>query len=259
MATASQRHLPVDAIPSSGAVGARRLLAVIEDTLSTLASQSAVTAESLREDAHGPASVPDSAVATWWLDRLVRSVLVTRETCRAARAAIGACGSSHHAAGPSAFPEAASDDEASHVWRRERHDGERWIVVGYDGSAAAERALLRAADEAGEREAVVIVTITSQVYSAGLAAEPLLEPAVEPSRLLAAAKDTVAARTSLADVVVVAREGDPAEELLEVARAANADLVVVGRRGTDFVARTLLGSVAGRVVEHAPCDVLVVA
>jgi nucleotide-binding universal stress UspA family protein len=38
-----------------------------------------------------------------------------------------------------------------------------------------------------------------------------------------------------------------------------ADLLVVGRRGGDFVARTLLGSVAQRVVQQAPCDVLVVA
>jgi nucleotide-binding universal stress UspA family protein len=32
----------------------------------------------------------------------------------------------------------------------------------------------------------------------------------------------------------------------------------VGRRGGDFVARTLLGSVAERIVKQAPCDVLVV-
>jgi nucleotide-binding universal stress UspA family protein len=131
--------------------------------------------------------------------------------------------------------------------------------VGYDGSEAAHRALLRAADEASERDAVVIVTTTPQVYSAGAAAEPLLEPTADPSELLAAAKATVTTRSSLADVVVVARQGDPAEELLEVARAAGADLIVVGGRGRDFVARTLLGSVATRVVAYAPCDVLVVA
>jgi nucleotide-binding universal stress UspA family protein len=69
------------------------------------------------------------------------------------------------------------------------------------------------------------------VYSAGPAAEPLLEPSGDPSELLAAAKATVRARAPLADVVVVAREGDPAEELLDVARAASADLVIIGRRG----------------------------
>jgi nucleotide-binding universal stress UspA family protein len=129
--------------------------------------------------------------------------------------------------------------------------------VGYDDSEAAERALLRAADAAGEWDAVVIVTTTSRIASAGAAPEPSLQPGAEPSALLAAA--TVAARASRADVVLVAREGDPAEELLEVARAASADLVIVGRRSEDVGARTRLGSVATRVVEQAPCDVLVVA
>jgi nucleotide-binding universal stress UspA family protein len=35
--------------------------------------------------------------------------------------------------------------------------------------------------------------------------------------------------------------------------------VIVGRRGKDFVARTLFGSVARRVVEQPPCDVLVIS
>lgn len=136
----------------------------------------------------------------------------------------------------------------------------RWIVVGYDGSEAARRALLRAADACQERDAVVIVTARTQVCSARPAAEPLPpEPAADPSELLAEAKATVSARASFADVVVVGREGDPAEELLEVTRALDANLVIVGRRGEDRVARTPLGSVARRVVERAPCDVLVVA
>jgi nucleotide-binding universal stress UspA family protein len=59
--------------------------------------------------------------------------------------------------------------------------------------------------------------------------------------------------------VIVARKGDPAEHLLDVARAIGAELIVIGRRGKGFVARTLLGSVATRVVGRAPCDVLVVA
>ena len=148
---------------------------------------------------------------------------------------------------------------SSHPIRCERRHAGRCVVVGYDGSEAAQRALIRAADAAAESDTVVIVTTKSQVYSAGAAAEPLLEAGANPSDLLAAAGATVTARASLADVVVVAREGDPADELLEVARAASADLVIVGRRGKDFIARTLLGSVATRVVEQAPCDVLVVA
>jgi nucleotide-binding universal stress UspA family protein len=47
--------------------------------------------------------------------------------------------------------------------------------------------------------------------------------------------------------------------LVDIAREVAADLLVIGRRGDDFIARTLLGSVAQRAVQHAPCDVLVVA
>ena len=232
---------------------------MLEQTLSNIASQTAVAAESLRSEPAGRTAVRESEVAGWWLDRLVRAVLATRDTCRAARAAIDDRVPSHGDDGSARPPQTASADATSHSCPAGRQPAGRWIVVGYDGCAAAERALLRAADEAGERDAVVIVTSASQVYSAGPAADPLLEPPAAPSELLVAAKATVTARSSLADVVVVAREGDPAEELLEVARATNADLVIVGRRGRDFVARTLLGSVATRVVEHALCDVLVAA
>jgi nucleotide-binding universal stress UspA family protein len=232
---------------------------MIERTLSRLASETAVAAESLRNDRDRAAGVGDSDVATWWLDRVVRAALTTRDTCRAARATIDDGGGSTHGGDVSDGPAAAtSADRTSHSCPRERRNAERWIVVGYDGSAAAERALLRTADEAGDRDVVVIVTSTPRAHSAGAAAEPLLDGTADASELLAAAKATVTARSSVADVVVVAREGDPADELLEVARAAGADLLIVGRRGKDFVARTLLGSVATRVIEHAPCDVLVV-
>jgi nucleotide-binding universal stress UspA family protein len=60
-------------------------------------------------------------------------------------------------------------------------------------------------------------------------------------------------------VEIQAMGGGPALVLIETAREVAADLLIVGRQGRDFVARTLLGSVAQRVVQQAPCDVLVVA
>lgn len=53
--------------------------------------------------------------------------------------------------------------------------------------------------------------------------------------------------------------GEPGVVLVDLAVEVGADLLVVGRRGGDFVARMLLGSIAERVVQHARCDVLVVA
>lgn len=52
--------------------------------------------------------------------------------------------------------------------------------------------------------------------------------------------------------------GEPVHEILRVAQALNADLIVVGTHGRHGAARWLLGSTAERVVRHAGCAVLVV-
>ena len=52
--------------------------------------------------------------------------------------------------------------------------------------------------------------------------------------------------------------GIPSEEVLAVARAEEADLVVVGTRGKTGLEHVLLGSTAERIIRMAPCPVLTV-
>jgi nucleotide-binding universal stress UspA family protein len=78
----------------------------------------------------------------------------------------------------------------------------------------------------------MLVPVEPSAHLDGIVAEPLLETADELSRLLADARGLVA-RTCTIDVRTVARDGNPAEELLRGA-AANADLIVTGRSGTNF-------------------------
>ena len=52
--------------------------------------------------------------------------------------------------------------------------------------------------------------------------------------------------------------GDPREGLVYAAETERADLLVVGSHGRTGLPRMLLGSVAGHVVTHAPCNVVVV-
>lgn len=52
--------------------------------------------------------------------------------------------------------------------------------------------------------------------------------------------------------------GDPAHEILAAAERLSAHLIVLGRHRAGGVRRTLLGSVADRVLRAAPCSVLVV-
>jgi nucleotide-binding universal stress UspA family protein len=53
-------------------------------------------------------------------------------------------------------------------------------------------------------------------------------------------------------------EGDPAAEVLRVARESGCDLIVLGTHGRTGLGRLLMGSVAEAVVRKAPCPVLTV-
>jgi nucleotide-binding universal stress UspA family protein len=55
-----------------------------------------------------------------------------------------------------------------------------------------------------------------------------------------------------------AREGDPADAILDVAEETKADLIIVGNKGMTGARRFLLGSVPNKVSHHAPCSVLIV-
>jgi nucleotide-binding universal stress UspA family protein len=58
------------------------------------------------------------------------------------------------------------------------------------------------------------------------------------------------------EVTVNVTTGDPAQELVNASR--DADLLVVGTRGSGVFAQLLLGSVSSKVTHHAACPVVVV-
>jgi nucleotide-binding universal stress UspA family protein len=57
---------------------------------------------------------------------------------------------------------------------------------------------------------------------------------------------------------VALREGAPAAQIVDLARARGADLIVMGTRGMGRIARLLLGSTAEAVIRGAPCPVITV-
>jgi nucleotide-binding universal stress UspA family protein len=128
------------------------------------------------------------------------------------------------------------------------------VVVGFDGSDAARRALDRAARIAGADGALVVVSVRRNAREAeeGSGEE---SPRREPAELLEDARAHLAGRI---EVALREGDGDVADALVSAAREVGADLIVMGARGSDFVSRTLLGSVPQRLVERAPYDIVVV-
>ena len=58
------------------------------------------------------------------------------------------------------------------------------------------------------------------------------------------------------EVAVSVSAGDPAEELVKASR--DADMLVVGSRGSGGFARLLMGSVSSQVTHHAACPVVII-
>ena len=136
----------------------------------------------------------------------------------------------------------------------------RTIVVGYDGSEHADRALERATELTSNGDSLVVVCAARL---ATLSHDPALGTgAVDPIEAEWARRnlDEAASRPRRQGVETrtVEGHGDPADVLVRQAKDSGADLIVVGTRGLNTTQRVLLGSVSTRVVNHAECDVLVV-
>jgi nucleotide-binding universal stress UspA family protein len=54
------------------------------------------------------------------------------------------------------------------------------------------------------------------------------------------------------------RKGEPAEEVVNIAKELFIDLIVVGSQGHTALSSASIGSVAQHVVNHAPCPVFIV-
>jgi nucleotide-binding universal stress UspA family protein len=58
--------------------------------------------------------------------------------------------------------------------------------------------------------------------------------------------------------IIVHRGEDPSEEIVDHAERNKVDMIVLGSHGRTGIKRFVMGSVAGNVIGHAPCKVLVV-
>jgi nucleotide-binding universal stress UspA family protein len=158
----------------------------------------------------------------------------------------------------------------------------RTIVMGYDGTDVADRALDRAAELAerfGARVIVLAVGRSTTIPRPDLVPEtvvPLMpaggmtsafppeslpppteaEPDEPTMRMLERARGALSARGIDADYVSAV--GDPAEVLIQAAYERDADLVVVGSRERGFLERLLGDGVDEKLARKTRRDILLV-
>jgi nucleotide-binding universal stress UspA family protein len=140
------------------------------------------------------------------------------------------------------------------------------IVVGTDGSDTAREAVRQAVDLAKSVGATVNVVSAYRPVDAGRLRRErqeipedlkwMINPREDVEALLREVTDE--AKESGVSIEGFAREGEPADALIDVAEEEDADLIVVGNRGMTGASRFVLGSVPNKVSHHAPCSVMIV-
>jgi nucleotide-binding universal stress UspA family protein len=138
------------------------------------------------------------------------------------------------------------------------------IVVGIDNSAHAHQALDWAMREAGMRQTALTVMSVIPAMASPWTGNPLTVPDVDEAvqEAMQAIEEAVAKSAASVtgpqppSVSVKVFAGFPAQALVDASR--DAELAVVGSRGSGGFATALIGSVSNQVAHHAVCPVVIV-
>lgn len=139
------------------------------------------------------------------------------------------------------------------------------ILVGYDGSAGADEAVGLVTSLGVPPDTIVrlitAVATERELRSAwgrlivGEASVLVRELSIQAEQALDPVRRRLSDAGLTTDTAVV--PGRPPQVLVEKARRSRATLIVVGSRGLGQIASALVGSVSAKVVDNAPCPVLV--
>ena len=135
------------------------------------------------------------------------------------------------------------------------------ILLGVDGSEHALHAAQTAGDLARNMKSETLHIVVAFEAVPPYLGEPNLQVAIsarmkEAETILQTALEAVDAIPGEVHTEIL--EGSPAEAILDVANTRKNDLIVMGSRGRGRLVGALLGSQSQKVVQHAPCPVLVV-
>lgn len=135
----------------------------------------------------------------------------------------------------------------------------RKILVGFDGSTHAEKALEVALSLAQSLDSKILLVAVARPPEPATMVE--LDAELDNARehfQAAFARAVEHARGMEVEVKTDVMAGHPAQQLVHRAEIDHCDLIVLGRRGTSTFQKMLVGSVSEKVMRYAHCPVLVV-
>jgi nucleotide-binding universal stress UspA family protein len=140
------------------------------------------------------------------------------------------------------------------------------IVVGTDGSETATEAVRQAIELARNVGAKLELVSAYEPVAGSRLREEVQQVPDDLQWMVNPREDVDAALSAAAQLAeehgvtaqIYARQGDPADAILDVAEEQGSDLIIVGNKGMTGAKRFLLGSVPNKVSHHAPCSVLII-
>jgi nucleotide-binding universal stress UspA family protein len=123
------------------------------------------------------------------------------------------------------------------------------ILLPMDGSELAEAAVEVASNMSDAETVFVLLQVVNSLSS---------EDKDDARDYLNHFVPQLAQKKSPADIRVLVLEGPVAETIIDTAQEEGAGLIVMTTQGSGGLVRWLIGSVAERVVRHAPCPVLTI-
>jgi nucleotide-binding universal stress UspA family protein len=140
------------------------------------------------------------------------------------------------------------------------------ILVGTDGSEpaklAVEWALNMAVEKGAELILLAVIPPLPTLVSEDLSLEyyPRLDEDMEKyyGKMLKESLDAIQKTNPEIKLSHVLKRGQPGQEIVEAAKETNADLIIVGNRGTGGILTWMLGSTSRHVVEACTVPVVVV-
>ena len=130
------------------------------------------------------------------------------------------------------------------------------ILVGYDSSESAKKALEKAVTLIKENDELIVVSVVPSFDGREFT---IIDSELSAANAQSKVNSAIAGlKEKGINIIGIVREGDIADEILKIGKEMKCDLIVIGHKGVSKIGKFMLGSVAEKVVRYASRPVLVV-